>query len=80
MGFLDELKDKAEEFGEKVKEGSGASKDKSEVVVENTKDPFESDNTVADKADDAAAFSTEAVSDAAEGINRAVTEDDSELT
>ena len=28
MGFLDELKDKAEEFGEKAKEGFGAAKDK----------------------------------------------------
>lgn len=28
MGFFDELKDKAEEFGDKAKEGFGAAKDK----------------------------------------------------
>jgi hypothetical protein len=28
MGFLDELKDKAEEFGDKAKEGFGSAKDK----------------------------------------------------
>jgi hypothetical protein len=35
MGFLDELKDKAEEFGEKAKDGFGAGKDKTEEVIEN---------------------------------------------
>jgi len=40
MGFFDELKDKAEEFGDKAKEGIGAAKDKAEDVIDNFKDHF----------------------------------------
>ncbi|HEY6688435.1 MAG TPA: hypothetical protein VI094_19750 [Propionibacteriaceae bacterium] len=59
MGFLDELKDKAEEFGNKAKEGFEAAKDKTEDVIENAKDSFDSDDTPAEKAGqrDAAAAS-----------------------
>ena len=45
MGFLDELKDKAEDFGDKAKEGFGAAKDKAEGVIENVKDRFDDDDT-----------------------------------
>jgi len=40
MGFFDELKDKAEEFGDKAKEGFDfdAAKDKAEDVIDNVKD------------------------------------------
>ena len=47
MGFLDEMKDKAEEFGEKAKEGFGAGKDKTEEVIENVKDRFDGDEASA---------------------------------
>jgi ElaB/YqjD/DUF883 family membrane-anchored ribosome-binding protein len=49
MGFLDELKDKAEDFGDKAKEGFGAPKDKTEEVIENVKDRFDGDETPAEK-------------------------------
>ena len=38
MGFLDELKDKAEVFGEKAKEGFEAVKDKASGLIEDVKD------------------------------------------
>ena len=41
MGFLDELKDKAEEFGEKAKESFGGATDQTEEVIENVKDRFD---------------------------------------
>ena len=72
MGFLDELKDKAEEFGEKAKETFGGTTDKPEGVIENAKDRFDKDDTPAEKAGEAADSSTEAVSDAAEGRKQAV--------
>ena len=50
MGSMDELKDKAEEFGDKAKEGFEAAKDKSEDVIENVKDRFDSDDTPAENA------------------------------
>jgi len=68
MGFLDELKDRAEAFGDKVNESSGAGNDKSEDVIENTKERFDSDSTLADKADDAPNFPAGTVSDAAESM------------
>ena len=43
MGFLDELKDKPEGFGERAKEGLGAAKDKTEEVIGNVKDRFDGD-------------------------------------
>ena len=45
MGFLDNLKDKAEEFGDKAKEGFEAAKDKASDVVEDVKDRFDDDET-----------------------------------
>ena len=38
MGFLDNLKDKAEEFGDKAKEGFEAAKDKASDLVDDVKD------------------------------------------
>ncbi len=58
-GFFDELKDKAEEFGDKAKEGFGAANDKAEDAFDNVKDRFDGDDTVADQAKDAADSSTE---------------------
>ena len=69
MGFLDELKDKAEAFGEKAKDSFGGATD---GVIENAKDRFDKDDTPAEKAGEAADSSTEAVSDAAEGMKQAV--------
>ena len=66
MGFLNELKDKAEEFGEKAKETFGGATDKTEGVIENPKDRFDKDDTPIEKAGEAADSSTEPVSDAAE--------------
>jgi len=65
MGFMDELKDKAEEFGEKAKEGFGVAQDKAEDMIENVKDRFD-DDAPADKASDAG-DSSEVGYDAAEG-------------
>jgi len=50
MGFLDELKDKGEESGDEAKEGFEAAKDKTEDVIENVKDRFDSDETPAENA------------------------------
>jgi hypothetical protein len=69
MGFLDELKDKAEAFGEKAKESFGGAPDQTETVIENAKDRFDKDNTPAEKAGEAADSSTD---DAAEGMKQAV--------
>jgi hypothetical protein len=71
MGFLDELKDKAEAFGEKAKESFGGATDQTENVIENAKDRFDKDDTLDEKAGEAADSSTEAVSDAAEGMKHA---------
>jgi hypothetical protein len=79
MGFLDELKDKAEEFGDKAQKGFGAAKDKSEEVIENVKDRFDGDDDAATHAEEAVAYSSET----AEGIKDAVAGDhtgDSEST
>ena len=43
MGFLDNLKDKAEEFGEKAKEGFEAAKDKASDLVGDVKDRLDND-------------------------------------
>ncbi len=72
MGFLDELKDKAEAFGEKAKDSFGGATDQTENVIENVKDRFDKDDSPAEKAGEAADSSTEAVSDAAEGMKQAV--------
>ena len=44
MGFLDEVKQKAEQLGEKAKEGLEAAKDKAEGLVEDIKDRFDHDD------------------------------------
>jgi hypothetical protein len=49
MGFLDELKVRAEDFGDKAQEGFGAAKDQTEEVIENVKDRFDGDGTPAEK-------------------------------
>jgi hypothetical protein len=61
MGFLDELKDKAEEFGEKAKDGFGAGKDKTEEVIENVKDRFDDDDANATDQDSAESIEERAV-------------------
>src|SRR3954471_21119548 len=72
MGFMDELKGKAEEFAEKAKDSFGAGKDKAEDGLDNAKDrPDANDDALADQASDAGDFS-EVGYDAAEGIKEAV--------
>ena len=44
MGFLDDLKDKAEDFGEKAKEGFGTAKDKASDLVDDVKDRIDKDD------------------------------------
>jgi hypothetical protein len=70
MGFLDELKDKAEEFGDKAEEGFSAAKDKGEEVIENVKDRFDGDDDTPTLADEEVGYSSEG----AEGITGAVGE------
>src|SRR6188472_2421079 len=68
MGFLDELKDKAEESGDEAKEGFEAAKDKTKDVIENVKDRFDSDETPAENAGqgDAAAAASDTGQDVGE--------------
>jgi uncharacterized protein YjbJ (UPF0337 family) len=68
MGFMDELKDKAEEFGDKAQEGFGAAKDKTEEVIENVKDRFDGDDDTPTLADESVGYSGEG----SEGIKEAV--------
>jgi hypothetical protein len=68
MGFLDELKDKAEEFGDKAKERFGSTKDKTEEVIENVKDRFDGDDETPTGSDESVGYSSEG----AEGIKEAV--------
>jgi len=72
MGFLDELKDKAEAFGDTAKESFGGATDQTENVIENVKDRFDKDDTPAEKAGEAADSSTEAAYGAAEDVEQAV--------
>ena len=73
MGFLDEQKDRAEEFGDKAQEGFGAAKNKTEDVIGNVKDRFDSDDSAPQGAADAG-ISTQSVSEAmAEGMKEAGT-------
>ena len=67
MGFLDELKDKAEEFGDKAKETFGGATDKTEGVIENAKDRFDKDDDSAGReqaGEGCGLLEAEAVSDA----------------
>jgi hypothetical protein len=70
MGFLDELKDKAEQFGDKAQEGFGGAKDKTEEVIENVKDRSDDDDDTPTVADEEVGYSSEG----AEGIKEAVGE------
>ena len=85
MGLLDDLKDKAEDFGEKAKEGFEAAKDKAgdlgekakdkaSDLVEDVKDKFDGDDEVAptDKVEEAVNYSPGTDEDASAGINEAV--------
>jgi hypothetical protein len=67
MGFLDELKDKAEEFGDKAKEGFGAATDKTEEVIENVKDRFDGDDDTPTLPNESVGYSSQG----AEGIKEA---------
>jgi hypothetical protein len=74
MGFLDELKDKAEEFRDKANQGFGAAKDQTEEVIENVKDRFEGDDDTPTLADESVGYSgggvegiTDSFGEAAEG-------------
>src|SRR5215211_2841111 len=59
MGFLDELKDKAEEFGDKTQEGLAVAKDKAQDVIEDVKDRFDNDDDdTSDETAQASAAST----------------------
>jgi hypothetical protein len=66
MGFLDELKDKAEGFAEKAKDGFGAGQDKTEEVFENVKDRFDGDDASATAQD-----SAESIGESAGGATEA---------
>jgi len=68
MGFLDELKDKAEQFGDKAQEGFGVAKDKTEEVIENVKDRFDGDDDTPTLANEEVGYSSEG----AEGIKESV--------
>src|SRR4029453_3907538 len=67
MGFLDELKDKAEEFGDKAKEGFGAATDKTEEVIENVKDRFDGNAHPHTRPNESVGYSSQG----AEGIKEA---------
>ena len=51
MGFLDNVRDKAEELGDKAKEAFEAAKDKAADVVEDVKDRFDGDEETPATAD-----------------------------
>jgi hypothetical protein len=74
MGFLDNLKDKAEEFGERAKEGFEAAKDKAGDLVGDVKERIDKDETSQDKVEAAADYSPESVAEASKGIDDAVAE------
>jgi hypothetical protein len=82
MGFLDNLKDKAEEFGEKAKDGLDAARDKAAGFVDDVKDKMDRDDDTPGETSVPAApaepvasdYSPEAVEEASFGINDAVTD------
>jgi hypothetical protein len=71
MGFRDELKNKAEEFGDKAQEGLGAAKDKTEEVIENVKDRFDGDDDTPTLADESVGYSGEGVEGVKESFGEA---------
>jgi ABC-type transporter Mla subunit MlaD len=74
MGFLDDLKDKAEEFGERAKEGLGAARDKASDLIGDVRDRLDQDETSADEDVATADQPTEAVNDEPRGLDEAVAE------
>src|ERR687895_2083476 len=79
MGFLDNLKDKAEEFGDKAKEGFEAAKDKASDVIGDVKDRFDGDEetgadqpTSQDKVEDAVDYTPESLDQASQEAPSAV--------
>ena len=79
MGFLDDLKDKAEEFGESAKEAFEAAKDKASELVEDVKDKFDGDDSPAEQDAGTAAAAPEQTYDVADdslGEGAAATETD----
>jgi hypothetical protein len=75
MGFLDDLKDKAEEFGEKAKEGFGAARNKASDLIGDVKDRLDQgdDAASADAGAPASADpSSESVDNASRGLDEAV--------
>ena len=84
MGFMDNLKDKAEEFGDKAKGGFEAAKDKASDLVEDVKDRFDGDDeaegtagdqpTSQDKVEDAIDYTPASLDEAAQGAPAAVDE------
>jgi hypothetical protein len=68
MGFLDELKDKPEEFGDKAKEGLGAAKDNTEEVIENVKDRFDGDDDTPTLSDESVGYSGAGAEDIKEAV------------
>jgi hypothetical protein len=69
MGFLDNLKDKAEDFGDKAKEGLEAAREKGSDLVGDVKDRFDGDdeNPAAESAEPGIDYSPAAVDEAAAG-------------
>jgi hypothetical protein len=74
MGFLDDLKGKAEEFGRKAREGFEVAKDKAANLVGDLKERFDHDETSADGAQPASGYSPDAAQGASYGLHDAVTE------
>jgi hypothetical protein len=71
MGFLDDLKGKAEEFGEKAQQGFSGAKNKNEEVVDNVKDRFDGDDDTPTLADEPVGYSGEGVEGIKESFGEA---------
>jgi hypothetical protein len=69
MGFLDDLKDKAGDFGDKAKEGLETAREKASDVVGDVKDRFDGDDETpaAESAEPGSDYSPAAVDEAAAG-------------
>ena len=74
MGFLDNLKDKAEEFGEKAKEGFESAEDKAGDLVDDVKERLDRDETSQEKVEAAADHSPESLKEASQAAPGAVDE------
>jgi hypothetical protein len=65
MSFLDELKDKAGELGEKAKGGLEAAKEKAADLVDDVKERLDRDDAPSEPVDDQAAGATDTASETA---------------